>query len=166
TTFPLGFALWRWSAAAGFVGSRGGSTWLAVSLVGFVAVHLLARTAGWSDVVLVTNLAVQCAVEWGPLGGWKRREHAWAWGAYVLLMGAGVGVRLLDVKRKKIFGDWGQKVAWVGHGAWHIITGAAVAVLIWCGGDVEEEFCLQEGGATTRAEAFDTESVVKRLKEG
>ena len=54
----------------------------------------------------------------------------------------------------------------MGHGAWHIITGAAVAVLIWCGGDVEEEFCLQEGGATTRAEAFDTESVVKRLKEG
>jgi hypothetical protein len=165
TTFPLGFALWRWWASLGLRGAgEGGEVFLLISIGGFIVVHIMARTAGWSDIVLVTNLVGQCAVEWGPLGAWKSRRHAYAWGGYVALMGVGVGVRLLDVKRKKIFGEWGQKVAWVGHGAWHIITGTAVAVLIWCGGDVEEEFCLVTAEAV--AQPFNAESIVKRLGDG
>ena len=95
------FAIWRWCViAGGGDGGEQGLAWLGVSAAGFVGVHLLARTSGWSDIVLVTNLVVQLAVEWGPLREWKGEGNAWAWVAYVGLMGIGVGVRTLDVKRK------------------------------------------------------------------
>jgi len=87
-------------------------------------------------------------------------------------MGIGVGVRALDVKRKNL-GAWGKKFAWIGHGAWHILTGMAIAVLIWCGGDVEEDFCkswsekmikvtYRVGG---KAVGFDRKAMVGRLRE-
>jgi len=76
TTFPLGFAFWRaWLVLSGGGATGGklaGDGWLAASAAAFYGVHLLARTSGWSDVVLVTNLLLQLALEWGVLGGWKK----------------------------------------------------------------------------------------------
>lgn len=119
---------------------------------GFVGCHRLARQRGWSDIVLVGNLVASLIIEWTWLYAYKTSADVDSHAMYVSLMLIGVGLRALDVERRRLPESLAliRRVAWTGHSLWHLLTSAAIVVLVIASNRSVEPFCTSAG---TPAEA-------------
>lgn len=143
----------------------------AFTLLAFAGCHLLARTPGWSDFVLIPALVGAILIECTALATTKTRDDMLVWALYLAIMLTGVVLRAADVAVAKqadkhakkqdappivwngstmlvgcpqcgpVHGPFRHR-AWLGHTVWHLLTGAAIAILVGGSRFVREPFCL------------------------
>jgi hypothetical protein len=136
--FPTGFSVARSLCASAGHRVHTGNIWR-LSFALFVGVHLLARTSGWSDIVLPVLLVSQAAFEWsGALGASKTAEEAAAWRVFVALLFLGVLTRLLDMRLHRRI-----PLIWLGHACWHCLSSGAIYTLYAASRRTTDAFCLE-----------------------
>jgi hypothetical protein len=113
---------------------------LAACVAANIGCHFLARTRGWSDIVLPIVLGSHVALEWGPLRPSRTAADAHAWMCWAAIVSGGTLLRALDVLAHRRL-----PFVWLGHLCWHLLTSAAI-VLLWTAAenvpDANEHYCV------------------------
>jgi len=86
-----------------------------------VGCHFLARTPGWSDIVLPACILAHIAIDYVLLARFRTREDVTSLAVFVSCALSGIALRVADIKLHR-----SVPLIWLGHSCWHLLMAFAI----------------------------------------
>lgn len=109
---------------------------VAAGIAGNIGCHFLARTQGWSDIVLPACILSNIAVDFGLLAAYRTRSDVNVLACFAACAIVGILLRVADIKLHRR-----MRLVWLGHSCWHLLMSAAILIAYQGSLTYDEPFC-------------------------
>lgn len=110
---------------------------LVAGVMGNIGCHFLARTQGWSDIILPAAILCTIFIDFVLLAAFRTREDMWNFSSFAACALLGLLLRAADVKLHRH-----MPLIWLGHSCWHVLMSLAIVIAYEGSVSYSEPFCV------------------------